>query len=196
MDNTRDPNREFSAEVRKDERIAAGNACRICGKSKDLEWLQHAHIYTLSFHPKWERTGSDARKWHNDYYVSSYDNCLALCKTHHGKIDSELGLQKITVQYLESLKTDSTSCTALIGPINGEWRRCKKKNGRGNPKAKGNGYRCALHLEGGNEERLVARSGGWIAKETAPKHKSTKKTTTEHIAKSKPKKKSKGCVVM
>lgn len=186
MENTRNPNREFSADVRKAERTAAGSACRICGKSKDSEWLQHAHIYTLSLYPKWQRAGSNQKTWENDRYVSSVDNCLALCKTHHGKIDSELGLQKVTVQYLESLKTDSTSCTALIGPVNGEWRRCRKTNGQGNSRAKGNGHQCALHLEGGHEESLVARSGGWTYKETANKNKSQNKS----------KNKSKSCLVM
>jgi hypothetical protein len=149
MKNIRNPIREFSAEIRKAERIAAGNCCRICGKSKDVEWLQHAHIYTLSLNPKWERTGSNLKKWQNDDYVSSKANCIALCQTHHGKIDSKLGLNRVTVQYLESLKTDTEHCTALIGPHD-EWRRCKKKR-------KGNSHRCSLHSEGGYEETLIAR---------------------------------------
>lgn len=91
MDNTRDPNREFSGETRKAERLAAKSACRICGQISKIEWLQHAHIYTLSLHPKWERSGSYPEKWQDDKYVSSVENCVALCKTRHGKIDSPLG---------------------------------------------------------------------------------------------------------
>jgi hypothetical protein len=159
MINTRNPNREFTKETREQERTAANNACRICGKTNNVEWLQCAHIYTLSMNSKWERAGSDVKKWKNDNYVNSVKNCVLLCKSHHGKIDSVHGLQKVNVEYLESLGTDMIHCTALIGPIKGQWRRCRKINGRGNSQAKGNGYRCALHLNGGHEETLVARNG-------------------------------------
>ena len=155
MENKRNPNREFCKEIRQGERASANNACRICGLSKEVEWLQHAHIYTLSTHPKWERIGSNPIKWQNDSYVNSESNCIALCQTHHGKIDSQLGLQKVSVQYLESLKSDPNHCTALIGPIEGEWRRCKNKR-----HGQGNGYRCNLHVNGGHEEGLVARAWG------------------------------------
>lgn len=157
MNYTRNPNREFNAETRNQERIAANKACRICGKKENLEWLQCAHIYTLSINQKWERAGGDAKKWYNDNYVKSIDNCVLLCKTHHTRIDSKLGLQKVDVEYLESLKTDVNHCTALIGHAKGHWRRCQKKNGRGNSRAKGNGYRCGIHLSGGYEESLVER---------------------------------------
>lgn len=153
MESKRDPNREFSAEVRKAERLSANNCCRICGKSKDEEWLQHAHIYTLSTNHNWERRGSDTKKWHDDNYVNSEKNCIALCKTHHGKIDSKLGLQNVSVQYLESLKIDQEHCTALIGS---EWRRCQKKT---------KNYRCHIHSNGGLEETLIARKWGNTKKE-------------------------------
>jgi hypothetical protein len=153
MESKRNPNREFSAEVRKAERESANNSCRICGKSKDDEWLQHAHIYTLSTNHNWERKGSDIKKWHDDNYVNSVNNCVALCKTHHGKIDSKLGLQNVSVGYLESLKMNQGVCTALIGA---EWRRCQKKI---------KGYRCNIHTDGGLEETLVARKWGNAKKE-------------------------------
>lgn len=86
---------------------------------------------------------------------------------------------KVTVQYLESLKTNTHQCTALIGPINGKWRRCKKRNGQGNSKAKGNGYRCTLHLKGGHEETLIAR--GWADGEKKKSGNRSKK----HVNKSK-----------
>lgn len=201
MENNRDPNREFSSEVRKAERIAAKNACRICGKSKDSEWLQHAHIYTLSLNPNWERAGSDYKRWNNNNHVSSEANCLALCKTHHNKIDSSVGLQKVTVQYLESLKSDTRHCTALIGPVDKEWRRCQKP-------VKENAYRCHLHPNGGHEETLIARNGGWPekkpkkpqAKEKKPQAKEKKvnsksKENKVIVVSSKPTKKSNECIL-
>lgn len=147
------PEREFSKEVRKAERSAANNACRICGKPRDLEVLQSAHILTHSLNANWQRAGSDQKKWTDDEYVSSEANCLLLCLTHHKKIDSERGLVICTVDYLESLKSDRTHCTALIEK-NGQIRRCRKLKGQ----AKGDGYRCHLHLQGGLEEELVPRS--------------------------------------
>lgn len=155
MESKRDPNREFSAEVRKAERVAGNNRCRICGQNKEI---QHAHIYTLSKNHNWERKGSDTKKWHNDNYVSSEKNCVVLCQTHHGKIDSKLGLQNVTVGYLESLKINQRICTALIGS---EWRRCQKKVKEGN-------YRCHLHINGGLEETLVARKWGNNTKKEVP----------------------------
>ena len=152
MANVRNPDREFCKEIRQGERTLANNACRICGLSKEAEWLQHAHIYTMSTHPQWERIGSNPIRWHNDSYVNSESNCIALCQTHHAKIDSEVGLQKVSVQYLESLKQDPNHCTALIGPIEGEWRRCKNKR-----QSQGNSYRCSIHANGGHEEGLVPR---------------------------------------
>lgn len=184
MENTRDSNREFSAEVRKAERASAKNACRICGKSKDSEWLQHAHIYTLSMNSNWERTGTNTIFWRDDRYVSSEANCVALCKTHHGKIDSKLGLQKVTVQYLESLKSDKIHCTALIGPITGDWKRCQKR-------VKENDYRCHLHPNGGHEESLVARAGGWSEKKK-PETTANRKQTTEITTKPK----TAGCTII
>ena len=163
------PEREFSKETRKAERVAANGACRICGKTRELEVLQSAHIYTHSLNSHWERAGSDSKKWHDDNYVSSEANCLLLCKPHHGKIDSQRGLQICTVEYLESLKSDLTHCTALIEK-SGQVRRCRKLNGRGNPNAKGDGYHCHLHLKGGLEEELQPRAG-WTA-QAAPAQKS------------------------
>jgi len=170
MEIKRDPNREFSAAVRKAERVSANSCCRICGKNEEI---QHAHIYTLSTNHNWERKGSDTKKWHDDNYVSSEKNCVALCKTHHGKIDSKLGLQNVSVQYLESLKIDQSRCTALIGA---EWRRCQKK---------AKGYRCHIHSDGGLEETLVARKWG-----------NTKKETPIVIKEVKAPKKSIGCIIL
>lgn len=146
----RDPKREFDKAVRSTERISAKSSCRMCGISKDRECLQYAHIYTLSKNKNWRRAGGSDTKWYNDDHVSSSENCVLLCKTHHGKIDSPLGLQKVTVPYLESLKVDSNTCTALITSKNGEWRRCKNKTSN---------YRCHLHKLGGLEESLQARAG-------------------------------------
>lgn len=157
MNYIRDPNREFSSLVKREEKYAAHNQCRICGNPKELTALECAHIYTLTKSGSWERSGSDQHKCHDDNYVSSIDNCLLLCKYHHDRIDSQEGLQRCTVPYLQSLKTDLFHCTALINH-KGTWRRCGKSNGRGNTKAKSNGYRCHLHLKGGLEDTLPVRS--------------------------------------
>lgn len=162
------PEREFSKEVKATERSAAHNACRICGKTRDLETLQFAHILSHSQNEKWKRTGTDPGLWSDDKYVASSANCLLLCTTHHSKIDSERGLKICTVEYLESLKLDPNRCTALIEK-GGEVRRCRKLNGRNSPgRAKGNGYRCHLHLEGGLEEELVPRPGWSSQKKKKP----------------------------
>lgn len=167
------PEREFPAEVRKQERQAAKNTCRICGIPRDLGQLQSAHIYTHSQHPKWERTGGDPKKWKSDKYVSSFDNCVLLCKSCHGKVDSVKGLEICTVQYLESLKEDTSKCTALIKSCEGV-RRCRKTN-KG---TKGTGYRCHLHLEGGLESKLEPRVwGGGTRKSTFKQQVTPEKST-------------------
>lgn len=175
--------REFTKEVKKNERVAANYACRLCGKPKDLEWLQCAHIVSYTDNKKWVRSGTDSSKAGDDKYVGSEENCILLCQTHHGKVDSERGLQICTVEYLHSLKQDQEHCTALI-ERDGELRRCKNRNGRGNPEAKGNGYRCHLHLEGGEEESLPARTA-W--REAAKSENSSEKG---------PKKSSSSCIIL
>lgn len=161
------PEREFSSETKKTERSAANNACRICGKPRELEPLQFAHILSHSQNEKWKRNGTDPNLWNDDKYVASVSNCLLLCLTHHSKVDSERGLEICTVKYLESLKINPNQCTALISK-GGEIRRCRKLNGRLNPgQSKGNGYRCHLHLKGGLEEELVARTG-WTSPKKNP----------------------------
>jgi hypothetical protein len=156
------PEREFSAEIKREERKVARNACRICGRPRDLIQLQFAHIYTHSQHPTWERMGSDPKKWANDKYVSSFANCLLLCKPCHGKIDSTKGRELCTVRYLESLKADQKHCTALI-QAKKNIRRCQKTNSG----AKGDGYHCHLHPDGGLESDLIPRKG-WGGGQSKP----------------------------
>ena len=146
--NERNQNREFSLQVRKQEKIAANYACRICGITKNQLPLQLAHIYTLSLNSHWKRTGTDQHKWSDDHYVKSYSNALLLCIHHHKKIDSEEGLINCSVSYLESLKTDLTTCTALIFSKN-TYRRCQVKT---------NHYRCHHHPSGGKEESFLVRN--------------------------------------
>ena len=148
MDSARNPNREFSPEVRKQEKINANYACRICGSTKEQLPLQLAHIYTLSLNSQWKRTGTDDQKWSDDKYIKSYQNALLLCIHHHKKIDSEQGLIKCSVAYCQSLKSNLTTCTALI-TNKGKYRRCKLKSKH---------YRCHLHVEGGKEETFIVRN--------------------------------------
>ena len=142
--------REFSTEVKRIERVAAGKACRICGIAKELsDGLQFAHIYTQSQNSDWKREGSIEDKWKDDSYVSSEPNCLLLCVAHHRKVDSAEGRQICTVEYLESLKSELLQCTALIKDRTGKVRRCKNSNGRGS--TQGDPYRCHVHSKGGLE---------------------------------------------
>jgi hypothetical protein len=153
MDYKRDEAREFSAEIKREEKVAAEYKCRICGKGKESN-LQCAHIYTLTKSDSWMRAGSDVRKISDDSYIRSLSNCLLLCKFHHERVDSVQGLKQCHVQYLESLKTSLTTCTALVNDKGGT-RRCRNKNSRGKP---GGSYRCRHHLNGGIEEKLPART--------------------------------------
>jgi len=154
------PEREFSPEVRKAERIDSGNVCRICACPRELSQLQFAHIYTHSQHPKWERSGSDPKKWARHKYVGSLKNCLRLCQPCHQKIDSVEGLHICSVSYLESLKTDTKHCTALI-KTKDQIRRCRKKCRT---------HRCNLHEDGGLEASLVPRRN-WQRKKPVPQKK-------------------------
>jgi len=142
----RDKNRDFSERVKCEERISANNCCRICGDNKGLEF---AHIYSNSKNKQWIRKGSDD-KVNNDDFVSSIDNCLLLCHIHHSKIDSVLGLQMCDVNYLSSLKTSQSICTAIVASK----VRCKMCNTR----IKDGNYRCRHHREGGLENGLPNRT--------------------------------------
>jgi hypothetical protein len=152
--------REFSKVTKRAERVAAGNACRICGIPKELSKLQFAHIYNRSLDDGWKRAGVHNEKWHDDDYVCSGENCLLLCEKHHHKIDSAEGRQLCTVEYLESLKSELLKCTALIKDKSGEIRRCKNSNGRGDTKL--DPFRCHMHQAGGLEEKIE------VATEEAP----------------------------
>lgn len=150
----RNPERDFTNDTKKQERIASNHSCRICGESKQL--LECAHIYSQSMNDAWDRKGASRSNWKKNEYVASVNNCILLCPMHHSRIDSIKGLDKVTVTYLESLKSDLRHCTALVGPPKGEWQRCKKMNGR--DKMNGS-YRCSYHQDGGNEDTLPLR--GW-----------------------------------
>lgn len=152
----RDEAREFSSEVKREEKVGANYKCRMCGKTRDVQQLECAHIYTLTKSNSWERAGTIQSNKNNDTYVKSVANCLLLCKYHHERIDSFEGLKKCTVQYLESLKTDLTHCTALIDDGKGNWRRCRNKNSRGSNSNES--YRCHRHSGGGLEETLPVRT--------------------------------------
>ena len=130
-------NREFSDFVRKQERTVANNKCRICGTED--EWLQCAHIYSYSLTYTWRRSGSIYTNWKSDKYVRSYKNCLLLCKTHHQMIDNNLNIY--TVEYLESLKINNNTCTALIQDKKTlNFRRCQ------NHVNKEKNYLCHKHI--------------------------------------------------
>ncbi len=125
--------REFTKNVKKKERVDAVYSCRICGTI--YGWLQCAHIYSYTLNIRWKRNGTKMKNWKNDKYVSSYKNCLLLCKTHHKEIDSKNGLYIYNVKYLKSLKLDNNRCTAVRGDKN---KRCKHKTIDGK-------YKCSMH---------------------------------------------------
>jgi len=153
MEYKRDQKREFTVDVKRGEKIAANYQCRICGAKKSQCPLECAHIYTLTKTDAWQRS-SKSNKDKDDEYVKSIDNCLLLCKFHHERIDSPEGLKRCTVEYLESLKKDVTSCTALVRDGD-SWRRCKAKNSRGDCSGS---YRCKNHINGGLENTLPKRT--------------------------------------
>lgn len=148
---SRDPNRDFSLAVKQEERLAANFACRICGRKDNLEC---AHIYSVSRSSAWKRTGSIYNREIDDNFVSSVENCVLLCSDHHQRIDSKIGIEKCTVDYLMSLRNSLTQCTALIDGSSGEWRRCKNRNTR----IKDGNYRCPRHPSGGLESTIPKRT--------------------------------------
>ena len=149
----RDPDREFTCEIKRQEKVAANYQCRICGAKKSVQPLECAHIYTLTTSDLWERSGGDKKTGKSNDHVKSVCNCLLLFKFHHERIDSPEGLKRADVAYLESLKRDLTTCTALVKDGN-NWRRCKAKNSR---KDGGGNYRCHKHASGGLENTLPVR---------------------------------------
>jgi hypothetical protein len=136
--------REFSDDVRQQELEHAGEHCRMCGGRSLGAMYEYCHIYSNSTLQEWRRQGTDDHKWYDDGYVSSWANCLVLCKNCHECINFHGGRERCSVDYLESLKSDSTHCTALIraGTL---YRRCKKIR-------QSNSYRCRFHSDGGAEQ--------------------------------------------
>lgn len=146
--------REFTDSAKRNERIRANGRCRICGSTENL---QLAHIYSSSLSQAWERKGSRPEVWRNDKFVCSSENALLLCKFHHDRIDSQEGMRLCTVEYLNSLKEDLGTCTALVtGP-----RRCKLANRRGRSPTSDDEYHCTKHRGGGIEKNLPVRT--WVS---------------------------------
>lgn len=138
----RSSKREFTAAVKRAERVKANNSCRICGINGREVQLEFAHIHSLSLNNSWRRIGTRDENWRNDNYVKSEANCILLCPTHHSMIDMPDGLQKYSVDYLESLKTNVTDCTSLIKTKSNSWHRCSNANQRGK---QSNNYFCQRH---------------------------------------------------
>lgn len=137
----RSSTREFSDEVKAAEWKAAGERCRICGCGEGTEWLQYAHILSVSLSFDWMRVGTELVNWRDDAHVSGGQNCLLLCKAHHSQCDSKEGLKLCSVSYLESLKSDGRTCTALSRT----GRRCIRRRLDGS-------YRCQVHSKAGGAE--------------------------------------------
>lgn len=154
----RNVEREFSEEVKKKEWLEANKKCRICGCESYDSSLQNAHILSVSLSKQWERKGSPEALWKSNEYVSSQDNCILLCKQHHDQCDSKEGLLVFTVNYLLSLKTNMTQCSALITKTG---RKCI------NLRRKDSTY-CEKHTitKGGIENTITIDS--WRKFETLP----------------------------
>lgn len=164
---SRNPNRDFSPEVKQVEFEATRGQCRICGTSSsgsEPEWLQYAHILSSSLSFDWMRVGTELSQWKDDTYVSSLDNCILLCKTHHCQCDSKEGLKTCQVSYLQSLKTNPSRCTALTK--NG--KRCSKSRSA-------NSFRCTTHLKSGGLESTLPIEQ-WTRTQTLPMLKSISKS--------------------
>lgn len=141
-------NREFSKEVKNEERWLSHNSCRMCGIDADKSNLEYAHIYSASKSLKMKRTGGIDKRWLDDEYVKSSSNCLLLCHDHHKLVDSSDGLIIYTVEYLESLKLNINLCTTLINK-NNNLVRCHRKSKRGqilDNKLINNEYLCKTHV--------------------------------------------------
>lgn len=152
----RSQTREFSSQVKSKEYELSNGKCRICGLTTfDGEWLQYAHILSVSINSNWRRCETDMNKWKDDGYVSSFDNCLLLCKPHHCQCDSKDGLTVCNVKYLQSLKNSNLICTALTKNGN----RCSKKRAL-------NSFRCPTHPNGGLESKLEVEQ--WTRTQSLP----------------------------
>lgn len=129
--------RKFSSSVRKAAQLRAGGRCQLCGRTKPSVC---SYIHSKSPKIKHARAGSIADKAYDDNYVKSLNNAVVLCTNCSFEVNSKEGLQIVDVKYLESLNTDSQSCTSLIR-YRDKWVRCHQR------RANINSYRCWEHLD-------------------------------------------------
>lgn len=130
-------NREFSDYVKRTERDAARDRCRICGRRTRNG--QYAHIISCSNNLK--RNGTDDVANVTDERIKSWENCLFLCYECHRDVDSTIGLEKYTVSHLMGLKDplNHGRCRAVADSPR------KKKNYRCKANVLEDNYLCLDH---------------------------------------------------
>lgn len=106
--------RDFTLDVITQEIYDSNHRCRICKAKGGLLDLAIIHIYPASTKPTDQRSGGNPIYRDNDSYVSSANNALCVCCKHFAELQTKRGLQKYTVEYLQSLKSKPNLSKSIV----------------------------------------------------------------------------------